>query len=342
MGRGILEGTPRTERIQLETRTTDPTNPSVGEAWLRTDITGTDKVGEFRWFDGQSVNAVDVVTPGTTSSPVEEVLRVQTPNGKGVITTAPRTDATYPEMSLQHAGSPLGLGYSAIPDSEADQKLAHRWVLDDVGSGTATDSAGSADGTVNGVASVSGDWAGSSAGDGDGTDDYIATSPLGTFGSGRNNFAVAFSVQTTTTATVAGERHGGFTDTRLYLDDVFNSTDGAPALALGEDVNERTDAVEIDQTVNDGNPYRVVINVLDASNQSYEGYINQSATGTTMVRTDNVDGSNFTDFQNDFSLFAWNQDGSVNGFIDAIIDDFCLFDEALTQAEAESYVNPWS
>jgi hypothetical protein len=233
-------------------------------------------------------------------------------------------------------------GATVIPDSEANQKLVHRWILDDVGSGTATDTVGSADGTVNGVTSITGDWAGGSAGDGDGTDDYIATSPLGTFGSGRNNFAVAFSVQTTTTATVAGERHGGFTDTRLYLDNTFNSTDGAPALALGEDVNERTDAVEIDQTIADGNPYRVVINVLDASTQSYEGYINQSATGTTMVRTDNVDGSNFTDFQYDFSLYAYNFDGSKTAFTDAIIDDFCLFGEDLTQAEAESYVNPWS
>lgn len=118
VGRGIYEGSPRTERVQLETRSSDPTNPSNGEAWLRTDLTGTDKVAEYRWYDGASVNAVDVVTPGTTSSPVEEVLRVQTPTGKGVIKTAPRSDATYPEQSLQHSGSPLGLGYSAIPDSE--------------------------------------------------------------------------------------------------------------------------------------------------------------------------------------------------------------------------------
>jgi hypothetical protein len=118
MGRGIYEGSPRTERVQLEPRTSDPSNPANGEAWLRTDLTGTDKVGEYRWFDGASVNAVDIVTPGSTSAPVEEVLRVQTPNGKGVVKTAPRSDATYPEQSLQHAGSPLGLGYSAIPDSE--------------------------------------------------------------------------------------------------------------------------------------------------------------------------------------------------------------------------------
>jgi hypothetical protein len=120
VGRGIYEGSPRTERIQLETRSSDPSNPTNGEAWLRTDLTGTDKVGEYRWFDGASVNAVDVVTPGSTSAPVEDVLRVQTPSGKGVIKTAPRSDAKYPEQSLQHAGSPLGLGYSAIPDSVVD------------------------------------------------------------------------------------------------------------------------------------------------------------------------------------------------------------------------------
>lgn len=112
MSKGIIEGNPRTERIQLDTRTSDPTNPVKGEVWLRTDKTGTDKVGEFRWYDGGSTNSVDIVTPGTTGGSVEEVLRVQTPNGKGVIKTAPRSSSVYPQMSFQHNGSHLGFGYT--------------------------------------------------------------------------------------------------------------------------------------------------------------------------------------------------------------------------------------
>jgi len=117
-GRGIYEGSPRTERIELETRTSDPATLLPGEAWLRVDLTDTDKVGELRWSpDGSAVNSVDISAVGTTDAPVEEVLRVQTPNGTGAIRTVPRSEAAYPEWSLQHNGSPLGLGYSAIPDS---------------------------------------------------------------------------------------------------------------------------------------------------------------------------------------------------------------------------------
>lgn len=172
MGRGIYEGSPRTERVQLEARSSDPSNPSNGEAWLRTDLTGTDKVGEYRWYDGASVNAVDIVTPGSTSSPVEEVLRVQTPSGMGVIKTAPRSDATYPEQSLQHAGSPLGLGYNAIPDS-----VIHRYLFeDDSDTSVLTDSIGSHNGAVSGMSFVDDGTApeGSAYGGFDGVDDEVA------------------------------------------------------------------------------------------------------------------------------------------------------------------------
>lgn len=88
--------------------------------------------------------------------------------------------------------------FPAIPDSESSQKLIRRYVLDSVGDGTAEDSEGNQDGIVNGVTSVSGDWAGGAAGDGDGVDHYITTGTWGSFGSGlTGSFAIAFSFSTT-------------------------------------------------------------------------------------------------------------------------------------------------
>jgi len=87
MARGIAEsGLFRQERVKLNGRTSDPSNPEPGESWLRFDLDGeTDKYGEFRVYDGSSVQSVAIVAPGTTQTEAEEVLRVQTPSGVGVI-----------------------------------------------------------------------------------------------------------------------------------------------------------------------------------------------------------------------------------------------------------------
>jgi hypothetical protein len=120
MARGIAEsGLFRQERVKLNGRTSDPSNPEPGESWLRFDLDGeTDKYGEFRVYDGSSVQSVAIVAPGTTQTEAEEVLRVQTPSGVGVIPVSPRADASIPQWSFQHNGNSLGLGQpSAIPDS---------------------------------------------------------------------------------------------------------------------------------------------------------------------------------------------------------------------------------
>lgn len=128
MGRGILEGSPRVEQIQLDTKTSDPSNPAKGQMWIRTDLTGTDKVGELKWYDGGSINSVDIVTPGTTVNTVEEVLRVQTPNGKGVIKTAPVSSATHPQIRFPHGGSNLGLGHTV---NTTPSSGVYRFTMDD-------------------------------------------------------------------------------------------------------------------------------------------------------------------------------------------------------------------
>ena len=120
MSRGIIEAELfRTERVELETRTTDPQSPAPGERWLRTDLDSkTDKLAELRWHDGSNTNGINVVAPGSTDSGVEEVLRIQTPNGAGVIPAiSPPADAAYSSQRLRHDGADHGLGVSRIRDS---------------------------------------------------------------------------------------------------------------------------------------------------------------------------------------------------------------------------------
>jgi hypothetical protein len=143
MARGIAEsGLFRQERVKLNGRTSDPSSPEPGESWLRFDLDGeTDKYGEFRVYDGSSVQSVAIVAPGTTQTEAEEVLRVQTPSGVGVIPVSPRADASIPQWSFQHNGNSLGLGQpSAIPDG-GDLQARYDWTQAS-GTSTVTDQTG--------------------------------------------------------------------------------------------------------------------------------------------------------------------------------------------------------
>lgn len=154
MGRGIIEaGLFRTERVELETRTSDPPSPADGERWLRTDLSDTanDKLAELRWYDGSdgsAINRIDVVAPGTTDSGVQEFLRVETPDGTGAIPAiSPPGDAKYSSQRARHAGADYGLGVLNVPDSVVTQ-----YTLDDDGTtSTATDSVGTNDANISGA-----------------------------------------------------------------------------------------------------------------------------------------------------------------------------------------------
>ncbi len=136
--------------------------------------------------------------------------------------------------------------------SEADAKLAHRWRLDDV-NGTITDSVGSADGTNNGVTSAPGDWIGGSAGDGGSGDNYIETTTLGGYGSNMaDDFAVAFTIQTTDVGFLTqpfGASNGG-SASQLSTD----LTDTGALRINIRDAGDNRITVDTDNAYNDGNP----------------------------------------------------------------------------------------
>lgn len=240
-------------------------------------------------------------------------------------------------------------GGDAVPDSEADQKLVHRYVLDDV-NGTVEDSVGNADGTVNGVTSVSGDYAGGSAGDGDGTDDYIElTSAINTwFSNLESSAALAFTVDnfTADSNTAFGSSDG---NTNFYQ--IRFNPRGEASGKIGLDLRNGSDTGDEELTyangdtnINDGNPYRIVFNWpsgIDSTGDSdVEIWINQGQESISVLRSSAGTGSLYSPSYVPY-LFALNNTGSANNFSEPTLDDVCFFDDSLTQSEIESYVNPW-
>ena len=221
------------------------------------------------------------------------------------------------------------------PDSEANQKLVHRWVLDDV-NGTVQDSIGDADGENNGVSSIDGNWVGESAGEGNGVDANIITSPLGDFGSKVDDgVAIALSISDTSTdnTRALGIRHPEEEADTLYL--ALQGDGEIRAEVSPDDFSTRFALDTEEQTFNDGAQYRIVFNIIDPSNNDGEIWANQSEESTVFFQDDGPSG--FSNWSNDFQLFSWDSDL----FWEGVIDDVCLFDEPLTASEIQSYDNPW-
>ena len=224
-----------------------------------------------------------------------------------------------------------------IPDSEADQKLRNRWLLDDV-NGTVEDSEGGEDGTNNGVTSVSGNWAGGSAGQGDGDSDYIELTDLGSFGSSLDtNIAAAFSVSIDNdedTLVLFGIRTSD--DLRLQCR-IF---EGHPQFFLRATNFGARMIVESDNELTVGEQYRIVFNKTGNDDSDIEIYINGSESSTTIIDEGQVE--EVHDFDRPVALFAENNVGDIRSNFEGIIDDACLFDSDLTDSEIASYNNPWN
>lgn len=122
MGRGIVEsGLFRSERYQLEQRTTDPASTSEGEMWIRTDLApDSDQLATLRFDAGGSTWDVPIYDVAATTDNVEKAWRVQVGGATGFV---PITDdnAAHPALKFQHNGTAYGahnaLTASAIPDS---------------------------------------------------------------------------------------------------------------------------------------------------------------------------------------------------------------------------------
>jgi hypothetical protein len=183
MGRGIVEtGLGRTERLELEQRTSDPTSTKEGEAWLRTDLApATDQIATVRFDNGSGTWDIPVFDDAATVENVEKVLRIPVAGTVGFVpvTTA---SAAFPDLGFQHNGSRHGLHdsltASAIPDSVASQGVNY-WPIDEGSGTTLVDAIGSSDLTIQGGTRTTGVGEGDEYVDLDGTDDDIFGSHTG-------------------------------------------------------------------------------------------------------------------------------------------------------------------
>jgi hypothetical protein len=236
--------------------------------------------------------------------------------------------------------------FSSGPDIPAS--AIHRWILDDVASGTATDSVGGSDGTVNGVSSVAGNFVGGAAGSADGNDDSIDCGTLGSFGSTLNTqHAIAFTLNTTD-------------DSAAYLLGVVDSSGSTFAVGISrvntdeilyllqDDGSTNKTILETDGFVgSDGNNHRVVVNRTGNSTANTEIYVDGSQETTQPVASDNGGSlGSISNFSLDFLLFARTSSntGNPDNHYNGILDDVIIFDSSLSSAQISEDFNrqPWS
>lgn len=244
-------------------------------------------------------------------------------------------------MSLFYSA---GLGAAAIPDSEADQKLIHRWYLSE-DADPFVDQIGSADGTNNGTTQVTGSqYVDDAARDGDGSS-HITTSTLGNFGSGLDtDFAIALTLNTTDNdVTLLGERESssychlsiGKPQGGAITGGVPN---GQPVLGLRDD-NGNNLISYADTAINDGSLSRLVANkVANTGSGAIEFWFD--GTEQPVVNNSDQNPTSFSDFAYALTQFALNDQGTVTAQANAVLDDICIFGSSLTQSEIQSYTKP--
>lgn len=235
----------------------------------------------------------------------------------------------------------LGSGV-AIPDSEADQKLVHRWYygLD----GPFVDQIGSNDATNNGTTEVTGDWVDGAAREGDGNDDYVDHTTLGSFGSDisdSDGFAIAVSYKGTEALAggpfIMGTVNDG-DNTHFQIPDDQNGD--AALYVQDEDGNDARIEWADHGNFEDDNPHRLVYNIPSSDDAStWEIWADKAEESVSVNKDDTVD--NTADFEYPLAIFARNVRGTVEDYSNIILDDICIFGESLTQSEIESYQNPW-
>ena len=245
------------------------------------------------------------------------------------------------ESGLRGSLRNVSVGIDAIPDSEADEKLLHRWVLDDVND-SVEDSIGDQDGTVSNVSSIEGDFAGGAAADGSSNaeiDIGEIQNWIGdlTDGGGSIAFTVDNLTDGETQYRLLGDASGS-SDAYVRLntdEDNDNQEDGNLVFFLRDEAGDDLTVGFDNVNIADGDPHRIVINVIDPAANDIEAYADQ-VDDTAIGRSDGP--NDFSDISN-FKLFQWG--GVENPTFEDVIDDVCIFDESLTEAEATSYNNPW-
>jgi len=331
MGRGIIEsGLFRSERAQMEQRTTDPASTSEGEMWIRTDLApDADQLATLRFDAGGSTWDVPIYDVAATTDNVAKAWRVPVGGATGFI---PITDAlpAFAALKYQHHGAAYGahdaLTASAIPDSGIS-----RWRFDEGSGTTATDSWGTNNGTINGASYTTDAEIGTHALDFDGTDDYVdfgTPSILQDFISD-NTFSVAMWVKPRdlgTLQTLFGNRDNDGLLVRVQSDGSFGayiqvsgSADSASTSTLTADTYQHVTAVR------DGSGAAGWTLYVDGSEDTTPN-LDQGASGVT----------------GDGEVLIGQQPAGANRQYDGIIDDPRVYDKSLSPTEVSNLYNTGS
>ena len=233
---------------------------------------------------------------------------------------------------------------SAIPDA-----AVYRWTLDDVSSGTVTDSIRNADGTVNGVTSVSGNYQGGSAGQGDGSsaDIVIPAADVDSDGAVFNaGISIGFTIDGYSAPSHKEAAFGSLTDVTQQegiLCQFNRSTPGDIVFARG-DGSTGTYVVSQSAVVTNISKYRIFVGIgSGGSGSDVRLFADSSELSTTTTYSGTA--SNFTGFTDDLRLFATTDEtGSGDSYANAIIDDVIFYaaEPTPTLAQSDYDLQPWT
>ena len=220
----------------------------------------------------------------------------------------------------------------------------NQWKMSAGSGSTLTDSAGSADATLNGPSwTSSADYVDGWAIDGDGVDDYCQAPGMNDFGSEMDsNFSWAVTIQTTEESedqricTTLGSD-----GTRLDLQINPQGFDHGGVRFKLDDTDANTIGIDIDGNVNDGNLHRIVGTKGGNAGDDFNIYVDNSL--GSVNNTNNEGFNNTTDFDRDFTFMARN-DGSINTEFPALMDNFIIWPVELTAEQVTIDYNnqPWT
>ena len=205
--------------------------------------------------------------------------------------------------------------------------------------GYQSETTGFGQGTIYGAQWRRGNYAGQWALEGDGVDDYVATSDWGNFGSNMaNNFSIVTTVQFTTDGTneyFIGHRNSG----NAWL--VLTANSGSLQFFI-RDIDNNEIGQDTDLTYNDGEKHRAVINKTGNAASDIDIYVDSELVDSTQTEDENY--GNVEDFEFVVFMLARNNEGSPDMFADVNMDNVIVYDYALSQSEiAEDYRRqPWS
>lgn len=216
---------------------------------------------------------------------------------------------------IQVDGSTFTLA-SAMPDSVVTQFDAGTFTTGDT---TWTDDVRSNDMALTGDLQAVSLSNGNSGVEGDGTDDHgLNSMPSELSGASLNSFAIEFSIETTETSDSAhyfGNREGSGQSVEILtnINENFNTDDGNFLVVIDDDsgVSLRF-APSSSPNINNGSRHTILINVIDAANNSVEVWIDGNSVSLSYAAQNGP--SSWIDWTQDTGWFARQNNGTVERY----------------------------